>query len=80
VVGDASPLGFTSLGVAEQPGYSLAPWTAANAGASYRWRNYRFNLNVDNLTDARFWWQTSGRLGTQPYPALAVRLSTTIHI
>jgi iron complex outermembrane receptor protein len=81
VAGENAPnLGFTKLGVPEQVGYYIAAWTAANAGASYQWQRFHFNLNVDNVLDERFWWQPASRDSVCPYPGLAVRLSTTIHL
>jgi hypothetical protein len=81
VAGENAPsLGFTSLGVPDQVGYYIAAWTAANAGASYSWQRYRINLNVDNVLNERFWWQPASRQSVCPYPGLAVRLSTTIHL
>jgi len=81
VAGENTPnLGYTSLGVPEQVGFYIAAWTAANAGASYRWRNYRVNLNVDNMLNERFWWQPASRNSVDPYPGLALRLSLTVHL
>ena len=81
VAGENTPnLGYTSLGVPEQVGYYIAAWTAANAGASYRWQRFHFNLNIDNVLNERFWWQPASRDSVVPYPGLAVRLSTTIHL
>ena len=54
-------------------------WTAVNAGASYRWGRYRFNLNVDNVLDEKFWWQPASRQSVSPYPGLTVRFTTTMH-
>jgi iron complex outermembrane receptor protein len=81
VAGENAPnLGFTPLGVPDQVGYYIAAWTAANAGASYQWQRFHFNLNVDNVLNERFWWQPASRNSVCPYPGLAVRLSTTIHL
>jgi iron complex outermembrane receptor protein len=81
VAGENAPnLGYTPLGVPDQIGYYVRAWTVANAGASYRWKNYRFNLNVDNVLNQRFWWQPSSRIDVVPYPGLAVRFSVTIHL
>jgi iron complex outermembrane recepter protein len=71
--------GFTSLGVPEQPGFYIAPWTVYNAGAGYRWGRYHLNLNVDNLLDSRFIWQPTGRNSVSPYPGTTVRLTVSIH-
>jgi iron complex outermembrane receptor protein len=81
VAGENAPnLGYTSLGVPEQVGFYIAAWTVANAGASYRWQRFHFNLNVENLTNERFWWQPNSRIMVLPYPGLEFRLSTTIHL
>ena len=81
VAGENAPnLGFTPLGVPQQVGYYIKAWTAANAGASYRWHNYRFNLNVGNVLNQRFWWQPASRQSVCPYPGLSVRLSVTVHL
>jgi iron complex outermembrane receptor protein len=81
VAGENTPnLGYTFLGVPEQVGYYIAAWTAANAGASYRWQRYRLNLNVDNVLNERFWWQPASRDSVCPFPGTAVRLSLTVHI
>ncbi|HZP60665.1 MAG TPA: hypothetical protein VFB27_10120, partial [Opitutaceae bacterium] len=68
----------TTLGVPTQPGYYVAAWMVYNAGASYRWKNCRFNLNLDNLLNAKFAWQPASRLSVSPYPGLTVRLTTDI--
>jgi outer membrane receptor protein involved in Fe transport len=48
--------------VPQQPGYYLPEWTVINAGAGYQWNRWRFNLNLDNLLNAKFPWQPSSRL------------------
>ncbi len=63
----------------EQPGFYLAPWTVLNAGAGYTWRRYRFNLDVDNVLNSKFWWQASGRQSVVPYPGITVRFTTRVH-
>ncbi|HTB81648.1 MAG TPA: TonB-dependent receptor plug domain-containing protein [Opitutaceae bacterium] len=69
---------FTATGVPEQPGFYVAAWTAYNAGASYVWNRYRFNLNVDNVLNSKFAWQPAGRNSVSPYPGITVRLTTTV--
>jgi len=69
---------LTTLGVPTQPGFYVAAWTVYNAGATYRWKNCRFNLNVDNLLNAKFAWQPASRLSVSPYPGLTVRLTTDV--
>lgn len=71
--------GVTKLGVPDQPGFYLKPWTVVNAGASYVWGRYRFNLNVDNVLDSKFWWQPASRISVSPYPGLTVRFATSVH-
>ena len=71
--------GITSLGVPEQPGFYLAPWTVANAGAGYTLGRYRFNLNVDNALNSQFWWQPASRISVSAYPGTTVRFTTTVH-
>jgi outer membrane receptor protein involved in Fe transport len=81
VAGENAPnLGFTPLGVPQQVGYYIAAWTAANAGASYQWKNYRFNLTVGNVLNQKFWWQPASRQSVCPYPARSVRLAVTMHL
>jgi outer membrane receptor protein involved in Fe transport len=70
--------GVTAQGVPQQPGFFVAPWTVFNAGAGYTHERYRFNLNVDNVFDQRFWWQPASRISVSPYPGRTVRLTTTI--
>jgi iron complex outermembrane receptor protein len=72
--------GFTALGVAEQPGYFLAPLTVYHAGAGYTVDNYRFNLNVDNVFNQHFWMGGQSRISAQPYPGITVTLTVTIHM
>jgi outer membrane receptor protein involved in Fe transport len=80
VAGENSPnLGYTPSGVPDQVGFYVDGWTAVNAGASYRWGRYRFNLNVDNVLDEKFWWQPASRQSVSPYPGLTVRFTTTMH-
>ena len=74
----ATKVTVTTLGVPTQPGYYVAAWTVFNAGASYRWENCRFNLNLDNLLNEKFAWQPASRLSVSPYPGLTVRLTTDV--
>jgi iron complex outermembrane receptor protein len=71
--------GVTSLGVPDQPGFYLKPWTVVNAGAGYVWGRYHFNLNVDNVLDSKFWWQPAGRISVSLYPGITFRLTTSVH-
>ncbi|MFI5336565.1 MAG: TonB-dependent receptor domain-containing protein, partial [Opitutales bacterium] len=70
----------TSLGVPELPGYYVAAYTVTNAGASYRWGKYRFNLNVHNLFDQKFWWQAQARSSLLPYSGTQVTLTMTVRL
>jgi iron complex outermembrane receptor protein len=70
---------FTPLGVPEQPGFYLAAYSVVHAGASCQLGNYRFNLNVDNVLNKRFWWQAQSRASIQPYPGLTVTFTATVH-
>jgi iron complex outermembrane recepter protein len=70
--------GFTALGVTEMPGYYIPSFTIFNAGASYHWKNYSFNLTVDNLFDQKGFWQAAGRADVPPIPERNVRFSTTV--
>ena len=70
--------GVTPLGVPQQPGFFIAPWTVVNAGAGYTYGRYRLSLNVDNLLDQKFWWQPASRISVSPYPGLTVRLTTSV--
>ena len=69
--------GFTNLGVPQQPGYYLPAYTIFNAGAGYRMKNLRYNLNVGNVFDTHAWWQTSSRASMAPYPGLNVTFTVT---
>ena len=71
--------GVTAEGVPEQPGFYLAPWTVVNAGVNYKLGRYRAALNVDNVANAKFWWQPSSRISVSPYPGITFRLTTTMH-
>ncbi|HTB81703.1 MAG TPA: TonB-dependent receptor plug domain-containing protein [Opitutaceae bacterium] len=74
----ATGVAVTPLGVPTQPGYYVAAWTVYNAGASYRWDRFRFNLNIDNVLNSKFAWQPASRLSVSPYPGATVRLTTDI--
>ncbi len=70
--------GLTPLGVVVPPSFYVPARTILNAGASYGWKNYRFNLNVENATNKKTVWQGSGRNSLSPFPSTAVRLTTTL--
>ncbi|HKB91916.1 MAG TPA: TonB-dependent receptor, partial [Opitutaceae bacterium] len=70
--------GVTALGVPQQPGYYIAPWTVLNVGASYDLKRYRFSLNIDNALDSKFWWQPASRISVSPYPGLTARFTTIV--
>jgi iron complex outermembrane recepter protein len=71
--------GVTAAGVPQQPGFYIAAWTVVNVGAGYEWQRIRFNLNIDNVLNAKFWWQPASRISVSPYPGLTARLTTTVH-
>lgn len=70
--------GITPLGVISQVSFYVPARTILNAGASYAWKQYRFNLNVENLANKKTVWQGSGRNSLSPFPSTTVRLTTTI--
>jgi iron complex outermembrane receptor protein len=69
---------LTPLGVPEQPGFYLKPWTVLNVGSCYVWGRYRVNLNLDNALNSHFWWQPASRISVSPYPGATVRLTTAV--
>ena len=71
--------GFTSLGVPELPGFYLPAYNVVNAGASYRLKNYRFNLDVTNALNDHFWWAAQSRATVESYPGATVRFSVNVH-
>ena len=71
--------GFTTLGVAQQVGFYVAAYNVVNAGAGYEFGRYKFNLNVDNALNDKFWWQASSRTSLSPYPTINVRTTVTVH-
>jgi outer membrane receptor protein involved in Fe transport len=60
------------------PGFYTKEWNVFNAGAAYAWKNWSFNLNIDNLTNKKFGWQPASRLTVSPYPELTWRLTTAV--
>jgi iron complex outermembrane recepter protein len=76
--GEDPSITATPLGVVAQVSFYAPARTIYNAGASYVHGRYRFNLNVDNLTDEETIWQPSGRFSLSPYPALNIRFTTTV--
>lgn len=72
--------GFTPLGVPQLPGYYVAAFNVINAGAGYQLGRYKFNLNVDNVLDSKFWWQAQSRTSLAPYPGITFRLTMTVHL
>ncbi len=72
--------GFTSLGVAELPGFYVAAYNIINAGAGYKIDRYQFNLNVDNVANTKAWWQASSRTSLFPYPPITFRFTMTVHL
>ena len=82
-VGDTTPVDFTPLGVVTQPSFKIPSHTILNFGASYRWRNQLFRLNLDNLLDdAGYLQQAGGRVsgtGLSTAPGFNARFSVTVH-
>jgi len=76
--GEDPAITATALGVIAQVSFYAPARTIFNAGASYESGRYRVNLNVDNVFDEETIWEPSGRFSLAPYPALNVRLSTTV--
>jgi iron complex outermembrane recepter protein len=76
--GENPAITATALGVIAQVSFYAPARTIFNAGASYEHGHYRLNLNVDNVFDERTIWEPSGRFSLAPYPALNVRLTTTL--
>ncbi len=68
----------TPLGVIQQVGFYVPAFTIFNAGAGYTWRSYSFNLNVDNFTNTKGFWQAAGRGAVPPIPGINVRFTTTV--
>jgi outer membrane receptor protein involved in Fe transport len=75
--GEDPSITATPLGVIAQVSFYAPARTIYNAGASYTYGKFRFNLNVDNLTDVETIWQPSGRFSLSPYPGRNIRLTTT---
>jgi outer membrane receptor for ferric coprogen and ferric-rhodotorulic acid len=70
----------TTLGVPEQPGFYIRPWTIVNAGAGYGWDNIKVNVNVDNALNSKFLWAPASRQSVSEYPGLTARLTLTIKL
>ncbi len=77
-VSGETPGAGTTGGAVGKPGFYVAPWTVVNAGASYTWTRYRFNLNLDNVLNSKFWWAPASRQSVSPYPGITVRFSTSV--
>lgn len=75
--GEDPSITATPLGVVAQISFYAPARTIYNAGASYTYGKFRFNLNVDNVTDVETIWQPSGRFSLSPYPGRNIRLTTT---
>jgi iron complex outermembrane recepter protein len=72
--------GFTTLGVAEQPGFYVPEYTVGNVGASYHWSRYKVSLNINNVTDEKFWWQAQSRTSLVPYPGTQFLVTVSMHL
>jgi iron complex outermembrane receptor protein len=78
--GEIPNTSITALGVIEQVSFYVPERTVVNAGAFYRLKRTRFNLNVTNLLDQRLIWQAAGRYSLTAYPTTQVMLTTTVSI
>lgn len=80
--GDSPAVNFTPLGVVTRHSFVIPAYTVTNLGAAYRWRNYLFRLNVDNLLDDKgYVQQAGGRVsgtGLSTAPGRNVKFTTTV--
>ncbi len=51
------------------------PYTVVNAQVDYAWRNYTFNVAVNNVLDEYYWLRPSGFNGNRAGPPLSFRAS-----
>jgi iron complex outermembrane recepter protein len=81
-IGDTTPVDITPLGVITQPSFRIPAYTIVNVGAAYRWKNYRFRLNVDNVfDDSGYLQQAGGRVsgtGLSTAPGINVKISAMV--
>jgi len=77
--GETPASSATALGVIEQVGFWVPAFTLYNAGASYTWKKYSFNLTVDNIFDHKGFWQAAGRGSVPPIPGTNARLAATVN-
>jgi len=69
----------TILGVAHQYDFFIPSRTIFNGGASYKWKNVNFQLNIDNLLDSDKVMVSGGRHAVGLVPPRNIRLTTTYH-
>ncbi|WP_197456834.1 TonB-dependent siderophore receptor [Cephaloticoccus primus] len=75
--GETPAIQYTPLGVLAQISFYVPERTIYSAGASYDYGSLRFQLNVDNLTNKKTLWSSTGRNDVTPYPGRNIRLTTT---
>lgn len=77
-----TPISYTPLNVVGKTSFFLKPYYVTQLGLSYRWRNYLFRLNVDNVLDDKGYIQQSGArvsgTGITTAPGLNVKFTTTL--
>lgn len=80
--GDATSVNFTPLGVATKQSFVIPPHVLMNLGATCSWRNFRFQLNVDNVFDEKNYLALAGGrvsgTGLSAATGLNVKLTTTL--
>jgi iron complex outermembrane recepter protein len=76
--GEDPSITATPLGVVAQVSFYAPSRTIYNAGGSYVYGRYRFNLNIDNLFDKETIWEPSGRFSLAPYPGRNIRFTTNV--
>ncbi len=80
--GDATSVNFTPLGVATKQSFVIPARTLANLGATCQWRNFRFQLNIDNAFDSRDYLAVAGGrvsgTGLSTATGLNIKLTTTV--
>lgn len=76
-----SPINYTPLNVVGQTSFFVPSYYVTSFGASYRWRDFLFRLNVDNFFDDQgYLQQAGGRVsgtGITTAPGINVKASTT---
>lgn len=70
--------GLTPLGVVSLVSFYTPERTILDAGASYSWKQDRFNLNLENATNRTTAWQGAGRSLLSSFPSTALRLTAVV--